>query len=167
MPEGTSVGTIYFDLALKDTINAQLQAAAARTKAQVQHAFDGVGDQIQKSISATGTQAAQAAGAAWSKSVALAQLSLNKAVRAFEESKNQLNAAMAQVKLGEEAPKSVDALARRVDQRYAAIEELDEFVLNRLISKILIGEVKKVNGQKVQEVKIVYNFVGEIPEIAA
>ena len=52
-------------------------------------------------------------------------------------------------------------------RRYAAIEELDEFVLNRLISKILIGEVKKVNGQKVQEVKIVYNFVGEIPEIAA
>ena len=50
MPEGTSVGTIYFDLALKDTINAQLQAAAARTKAQVQHAFDGVGGtQIQKS----------------------------------------------------------------------------------------------------------------------
>lgn len=123
MPEGTSVGTIYFDLALKDTINAQLQAAAARTKAQVQHAFDGVGDQIQKSISATGTQAAQAAGTAWSKSVALAQLSLSKAVRAFEESKNQLNAAMAQVKLGEEAPKSVDALARRVDQRYAAIED--------------------------------------------
>ena len=123
MPEGTSVGTIYFDLALKDTINAQLQAAAARTKAQVQHAFNGVGDQIQKSISATGTQAAQAAGAAWSKSVALAQLSLNKAVRAFEESKNQLNAAMAQVKLGEEAPKSVDALARRLDQRYAAIED--------------------------------------------
>lgn len=123
MPEATSVGTIYFDLALKDTINAQLQAAAARTKAQVQHAFNGVGDQIQKSISATGTQAAQAAGAAWNKSVALAQLSLSKAVRAFEESKNQLNAAMAQVKLGEEAPKSVDALARRVDQRYAAIED--------------------------------------------
>ena len=48
------------------------------------------------------------------------------------------------------------------DQRFAAIEELDW-----LISKILIGKVKKVNGQKVQEVKIVYNFVGEIPEIAA
>jgi hypothetical protein len=39
-------------------------------------------------------------------------------------------------------------------------------VLNRLISRILIGEVKKVDGQKVQEVRIVYNFVGEIPEIA-
>ena len=52
-------------------------------------------------------------------------------------------------------------------RRYAAIEELDEAVLNRLISRILIGEVKKVDGQKVQEVRIVYNFVGEIPEIAA
>ena len=52
-------------------------------------------------------------------------------------------------------------------RRYATIEELDEAVLNRLISRILIGEVKKVDGQKVQKVKIVYNFVGEIPEIAA
>ena len=49
----------------------------------------------------------------------------------------------------------------------AAIEELNEAVLNRLISRILIGEVKKVDGQKVQEVRIVYNFVEEIPEIAA
>ena len=44
---------------------------------------------------------------------------------------------------------------------------LDEAVLNRLISKILVGEVKKIDGQKVQEVRIVYNFVGEIPEITA
>ena len=51
-------------------------------------------------------------------------------------------------------------------RRYSAIEVLDEAVLNRLISKILIGEVKKVDGQKVQEVRIVYNFVGEISEIA-
>lgn len=50
-------------------------------------------------------------------------------------------------------------------RRYATIEELDEVVLNRLISKILVGEVKKIDGQKVQEVRIVYNFVGEIPEI--
>ena len=49
----------------------------------------------------------------------------------------------------------------------AAIEELNEVVLNRFISRILIGEVKKEDGQKVQEVRIVYNFVEEIPEIAA
>lgn len=38
-------------------------------------------------------------------------------------------------------------------RRYATIEELDEAVLNRLISRILIGEVKKVDGQKVSTPK--------------
>ena len=47
-------------------------------------------------------------------------------------------------------------------RRYAAIQELDEAVLNRLISRIVVGEVQKVDGQKVQEVRIVYNFVEEI-----
>lgn len=47
-------------------------------------------------------------------------------------------------------------------RKYATIQELDEAVLNRLISKILVGEVRKVDGQRCQEVKIVYNFVGEI-----
>lgn len=44
----------------------------------------------------------------------------------------------------------------------AVITELDETVLHRLIHKILVGEVQKVDGQKVQEVRIVYNFVGEL-----
>ena len=52
-------------------------------------------------------------------------------------------------------------------RQYTAIKELDETMLHRLINKVLIGEIKKVDGQKVQEVRIVYNFVGEIPEIAA
>ena len=47
-----------------------------------------------------------------------------------------------------------------------AMKDADAFY-QRLISRILIGEVKKVDGQKMQEVRIVYNFVGEIPEIAA
>ena len=48
-------------------------------------------------------------------------------------------------------------------RRYATIQELDETILNRLISRILVGEVRKVDGEKFQEVKIIYNFVGEIP----
>ena len=47
-------------------------------------------------------------------------------------------------------------------RRYAAITELDETVLNRLINCILIGEPKKVDRVKTQEVRIVYNFVGEL-----
>ena len=52
-------------------------------------------------------------------------------------------------------------------RQYAAIKELDETMLHRLINKVLIGEIKKVDGQKVQEVRIVYNFVGEISEMTA
>ena len=49
-------------------------------------------------------------------------------------------------------------------RQYAAIQELDEAMLHHLISRIVVGEMKKVDGQKQQEVKIIYNFVGEIPE---
>lgn len=47
-------------------------------------------------------------------------------------------------------------------KRYAAITELDETVLNRLINRILIGKPEKVDGVKTQEVRIIYNFVGEL-----
>ena len=37
-------------------------------------------------------------------------------------------------------------------------------MLHRLINRIVVGEMNKVDGQKQQKVKIIYNFVGEIPE---
>lgn len=64
----------------------------------------------------------------------------------------------------DEQESDVRTFIREIRQ-YAAITELDETVLHRLINKILIGEVRKIDGQKVQEVKIIYNFVGEIPEM--
>ena len=64
----------------------------------------------------------------------------------------------------DEQESDVKAFIREIRQ-YAAIDELDETVLNRLISRIVVGEVKKIDRQKYQEVKIIYNFVGEIPDI--
>ncbi len=52
-------------------------------------------------------------------------------------------------------------------RKYAAIQDLDEAVLNRLISKIPVGEVQEIDGQKFQQVMIIYDFVGEIPQITA
>lgn len=46
------------------------------------------------------------------------------------------------------------AFIREIRQ-YAAIQEVDEMVLNRLPSCILVGEIKKVDGKKTQEVKII------------
>ena len=47
-------------------------------------------------------------------------------------------------------------------QEYASITELDETILNRLIDKIVISAVEVIDGEKVQKVRIIYNFVGEI-----
>ena len=47
-------------------------------------------------------------------------------------------------------------------QEYASITELDEVILNRLIDKIIVSVVEVIDGEKVQKVRIVYNFVGEI-----
>ena len=47
-------------------------------------------------------------------------------------------------------------------REYASITELDEAILNRLIDRIFISAVEVIDGEKVQKVRIVYNFVGEI-----
>ena len=47
-------------------------------------------------------------------------------------------------------------------RKYASITELDEAILNRLIDRIIISAVEVIDGEKVQKVRIVYNFVGEI-----
>lgn len=47
-------------------------------------------------------------------------------------------------------------------REYASIMELDEAVLNRLIDKIYISAVEIIDGETIQKVRIIYNFVGEI-----
>lgn len=47
-------------------------------------------------------------------------------------------------------------------QEYASITELDETILNRLIDKIIVSAVEVVGGEKVQKIRIIYNFVGEL-----
>jgi len=47
-------------------------------------------------------------------------------------------------------------------REYASITELDEVILNRLIDKIFISGVEVIDGEKVQKIRIIYNFVGEI-----
>lgn len=78
-----------------------------------------------------------------------------------EENQRRLQEMMRMLQQSDAQESEVRTFIREIRQ-YATIQELDETVLNRLISRILVGEVKKVDGQKVQEVRIVYNFVGEI-----
>ena len=78
-----------------------------------------------------------------------------------EENQRCLQELMRMLQQSDAQESEVHTFIREIRQ-YATIQELDETVLNRLISRIMVGEVKKIDGQKVQEVRIVYNFVGEI-----
>ena len=78
-----------------------------------------------------------------------------------EENQRRLQELLRMLQQSDAQESEVRTFIREIRQ-YATIQELDETVLNRLISRILVGEVRKVDGQKVQEVRIVYNFVGEI-----
>lgn len=78
-----------------------------------------------------------------------------------EENQCRLQELMRMLRQSDAQESEVRTFIREIRQ-YATILELDETVLNRLINRILVGEVKNVDGQKVQEVRIIYNFVGEI-----
>lgn len=78
-----------------------------------------------------------------------------------EENQSRLQELMRMLQQSDAQESEVCTFIREI-RRYATIQELDETVLNRLINRILVGEVKKVDGQKVQEVRIIYNFIGEI-----
>lgn len=82
--------------------------------------------------------------------------------REQEENQKQLKELTLSLRRSNEQENDVRTFIREIRQ-YATIQELDEGILNRLISRILVGEVKKIDGEKFQEIKIIYNFVGEIP----
>lgn len=50
----------------------------------------------------------------------------------------------------------------RLIKDYAGIEELSAALLNTLIEKITVGEPEEIDGERVQEVKIYYKFIGNI-----
>ena len=50
----------------------------------------------------------------------------------------------------------------RIIKDYAGIEELSAALLNALIEKVTVGEPKEVDGERIQEVKIYYKFIGNI-----
>ena len=78
-----------------------------------------------------------------------------------EENQRHLQELMRMLQQSDAQESEVRTFIREIRQ-YATIKELDETVLNRLISRILVGDVKKIDGQKTQEVRIVYNFIGEL-----
>lgn len=66
-----------------------------------------------------------------------------------EENQHRLQELMRMLQQSDAQESEVRTLVWEIRQ-YATIQELGETVLNRLIRRILVGEVKKVDGQKTQ-----------------
>ena len=83
----------------------------------------------------------------------------------LEQEQTDNKARMQEISDGLRTASSADSDVRRFIgeiREYASITELDETILNRLIDKIYISAVEVIDGEKVQKVRIIYNFVGEI-----
>lgn len=59
------------------------------------------------------------------------------------------------------APASAEQLRAAISD-YLNIDTLTPLILNKLIEKIQVGHVEKVDGQMVQEITIVWRFAGAI-----
>ena len=85
--------------------------------------------------------------------------------RSYEEEQNELNRKVQEVK---EILAIVDndneKLAKfiRIVKQYTEIEELTPDILHSFVDRIYIGEREVYEGQKFQDIKIVYNLVGAI-----
>ena len=63
-----------------------------------------------------------------------------------------------------EAEESDDSISKFVSlvRNYTEVNELTPEILNSFIDKIYIGKPERINGQRLQEVKIVYKLVGAV-----
>ena len=85
--------------------------------------------------------------------------------RKYEKEQTELEQKIADmsevVRAEDEATDNAEQFTRLI-REYAGITELDAALLNTLIDRITIGEAKEVDGEKIQEVKIYYKFIGYI-----
>lgn len=62
------------------------------------------------------------------------------------------------------AKESDDSISKFVSlvRNYTEVNELTPEILNSFIDKIYIGKPERIDGQRVQEVKIIYKLVGAV-----
>ncbi len=83
--------------------------------------------------------------------------------REQEENQKQLKELTLSLRRSNEQESDVRTFIREIRQ-YATIQNWTRY-LKPPYQPDSGGEVKKVDGEKFQEIKIIYNFVGEIPAV--
>ena len=85
--------------------------------------------------------------------------------KSYEEEQNELNRKVQELKenlaIVDNDNEKLTKFIRIVKQ-YTEIEELTPDILHSFVDRIYIGEAEVYEGQKMQDVKIIYNLVGAI-----
>lgn len=128
MPEGTSVGNVYLDLVVRDTIVKQIQKISDRARSAAQKQFSDVG----KSLGDTMTQGmenasrnlSQTVNGSFSKSVALIQAKIKELGVSFDRIGYQLDAMWVRgMRPGDKAFDKLLAQQQKVADRIAAMND--------------------------------------------
>jgi len=104
MPEGTSVGNVYLDLVVRDTLTKQLQAMAAQAQAAMQKRFEDLGkaagDAMQRTVSASTKSVTATVNGSFSKSVALMQAKLKNLQKTLDDNTIRLEQMIEETRRG-------------------------------------------------------------------
>ena len=81
----------------------------------------------------------------------------------YQDEQKKLNSQLSEIesKLTQENKTEANIeMFKQIAKKYIDFEELTPEIINNLISHIIIGYVKVINGTKFREIKIVYKFIG-------
>lgn len=56
---------------------------------------------------------------------------------------------------------NIDSFVKLV-KKYTNVEKLDCEILRTFVDKVLVYQPERIDGKKVQKIKIIYNFIGDI-----
>ena len=97
----------------------------------------------------------------------LSQERFAKMLVGFETEQTQIRTRCEQLRItiaeDKDASDSADRFVKLVRQ-FTNITELTTEIAATLIEKVIVSQAEKVDGQKRQEVRIIYNFIGDVSE---
>lgn len=139
MPDGTSVGNVYLDLVVRDTLAKQLQTMAQQAKTSMQKSFEGMGkaagDALNKSLANT-------AGNVFNKQIALIQARMKDLEKSFDRITDKADAMWQQGKRT-----SDPAFARVLDQQ-KKVEAQIEYLREKLAIEVQAQAQKQAAAEQ-------------------
>lgn len=132
MPDGTSVGNVYLDLVVRDTIVKQIQEISDRARSAAQKQFSDMGKSLGDAMGKTMTQGmenasrnlSQTVNGAFSKSVALLQAKIKELGVSFDRIGYQLDAMWVKgMRPGDKAFDKMVAQQQKISDRISAMND--------------------------------------------